>query len=162
MKLIVAALCGALLAVPGWAGSAAAQTATTQSGTEGQRAVTKVVKGDFADVLLGVQNAIIGQGLKVEHVNNVGEMLARTKGAVGATQTLYTHAITLGFCSAVYSRKAMTADRENLMFCPYSIFLYETPDKPGEVVIGHRLYPGASMKPVNALLDKILDDATAF
>ncbi|GHE06017.1 hypothetical protein U879_05675 [Defluviimonas sp. 20V17] len=162
MKLIVSALLGALLSVSVWAGAAAAQTAATQGGTEGQRAVTKVVKGKFADVLLGVQNAIIDQGLKIEHTNNVGEMLARTRDAVGAKQTLYTHAITLGFCSAIFSRKAMTADRENLMFCPYSIFLYETPDKPGEVVIGHRLYPGASMKPVNALLDKILDDATAF
>ena len=154
MKAIALVLCAGLLAAP-----AGADYATDLGAPP---AVTKVVKGTFADVLLGVKNAIIDQGLKVEHENNVGAMLARTKDAVGATQTLYTHAMTLGFCSAVYSRKAMAADRLNLMYCPYSIFLYETPDKPGEVVIGHRDYPGASMEPVNKLLDKILDDATAF
>lgn len=157
MKPIMLTLCALLVAAPGWADTAAAPMDAGAS-----PAVTRTVKDSFDDVLLGVKNAIIDQGLKVEHENNVGEMLARTRDAVGATQTLYTHAMTLGFCSAVYSRKAMTADRVNLMYCPYSIFLYETPDKPGEVVIGHRNYPGVSMKPVNALLDKILDDATAF
>ncbi|WP_102226954.1 DUF302 domain-containing protein [Acidimangrovimonas sediminis] len=158
-KLAHLALGAALLALP-----AGAETAPTAPGAEaGPPIVRKVLKKSFDDALFSLKNAVTDQGLVVDQVNRVGEMLARTAKAAGAQQTLYTHAVTLGFCSAKWSRAAMAADRDNIAYCPYTIFLYELPDTPGEVVIGHRRYPGASMQPVNALLDKIVEDtATGF
>lgn len=146
MKALSLALAALLSATPA--------LAETGEGTPGT--VKRVLDDSFDNVLFSLKNAVVNQGLVVDQVNKVGEMLERTKDAVGARRTLYTNAVTLGFCSAQYSRAAMAADPDNLQYCPYTIFLYELPEKPGEVVIGHRVYPGDSMKPVNDLLDKII------
>lgn len=147
MKALSLALAALMLATPALA-EADAQPLTQK----------RVLKDSFDNVLFSLKNAVVNQGLVVDQVNKVGEMLERTKDAVGAKKTIYSNAVTLGFCSAQYSRQAMSADPDNIQYCPYTIFVYELPEKPGEVVIGHRVYPGESMNPVNALLDKIIAD----
>ena len=124
-------------------------------------AYTKTLDAAFDDVTFAVEQAITNAGLVIDNTSHVGEMLSRTKADVGGAKDLYTEADAYTFCSADVSRKVMEADITNIQFCPYSIFVYETADQPGRVTVGHRLYPGDTMAPVNALLSGIVDEATA-
>lgn len=118
-----------------------------------------VVEGSFEDIAFGIEQAIINEGLVIDLRSHVGDMLNRTKGDVGGEAELFLHADVFSFCSATLSRAAMEADLTNLQFCPYGIFVYEAADAPGEVTVGHRLYPGDSMAPVNELLTRLVDTA---
>ena len=148
MRSLAPALCALVL------------TAAAALAEDGARPpVTVTVEDTFDNAAFAVESAIVGAGLVVDHVSHTGDMLERTKGAVGATRTLYTHADIYSFCSAKVSREAMEANIENVQYCPYAIFVYERPEAPGTIVIGHAQYPGASMAPVNEMLDAILADA---
>lgn len=122
---------------------------------------TVTVQDTFDNVSFAVQNAITNAGLVVDEVSHTGDMLERTKADVGATRTLFTHADVYSFCSAVVSRAVMEADPMNIQYCPYKIFVAELPDKPGQIIVGHEVYPHGVMDKVNALLDGIIKDATA-
>ena len=123
---------------------------------------TVTVKDTFENATFSVNNAIVNKGLVIDMVSHTGDMLERTKADVGATQTLFLHADVYSFCSAVVSREVMTADPMNVQYCPYHIFVAQLPDHPDEVIIGHETYPHGAMDKVNALLDSIIADATAF
>ncbi|KFE33312.1 hypothetical protein [Thioclava atlantica] len=120
---------------------------------------TWTTEDTFENVTFAVQNAIIGAGLVVDHVSHTGDMLERTKDAVGSTKTLYTGADIFSFCSAKVSREVMEADITNVQYCPYTIFVYQTPEKPDEVTVGFRDYPGETMAPVTDMLTGIVKDA---
>jgi uncharacterized protein (DUF302 family) len=122
---------------------------------------TVTVKDSFDNVTFAVQNAITNAGLVVEAVSHTGDMLERTKADVGSTKTIFLHAEVYSFCSAVVSRAVMEADPTNLQFCPYHIFVAERPEAPGQIIVGHEIYPHGTMDRVNALLDAIVKDATA-
>lgn len=124
-----------------------------------QEAHTWTTEDSFENVTFAVQNSIIGAGLVVDHVSHTGDMLERTKDAVGATRTLFTGADIFSFCSAKVSREVMAADITNVQYCPYTIFVYETPEKPGEITVGFRDYPGETMQPVTEMLTGIVKDA---
>lgn len=113
----------------------------------------------YDDVVFAVESAILDRGLVIESESHVGEMLARTGGDVGSAVDLYTNAIVFNFCSASVSRIAMEADIMNIAFCPYGIFVFETPDSPGVINVGHQLMPGDGMEQVNTFLDEIIEDA---
>lgn len=121
-------------------------------------AVTHEVDGSFEDVAFAVENAIINAGLVIEGRSHVGEMLARTKEDVGGAKDLYTQADVFTFCSATVSRQVMEADILNIQHCPYSIFLYETPEAPGKITVGRRGYD-PSMQPAMQMMDGIIADA---
>ena len=120
--------------------------------------VTHEVEGEFDDIAFAVENAIVNAGLVIDGRSKVGEMLARTKEDVGGEKDLYTHGDVFTFCSATVSREVMEADIMNLQHCPYSIFLFETPDAPGRITVGRRGYD-ASMQPAAEMLDDIIADA---
>ncbi|WP_134726771.1 DUF302 domain-containing protein [Paracoccus luteus] len=124
-------------------------------------AYAKTVEAPFEDATFAVEQAITNAGLVIDSTSQVGDMLARTKADVGGTKDLYAAADAYTFCSAAVSRQVMEADVTNIQFCPYSIFVYETVDQPGQVTVGHRIYPGETMQPVNDMLSRIVDDATA-
>ncbi len=109
----------------------------------------------YEDVVFGLENAIVDQGLVIDAVSHVGDMLERTKADVGSDVTIFTKAEVFSFCSANLSRKVMEADPTNLRFCPYGIFVAQTPDKPDQTIIGYRSMPEGPMKEVEALLDTI-------
>ncbi len=113
----------------------------------------------FDDVIFGLENAILDRGLLVDNISHVGDMLARTRTDVGSDVTVFTQADVYSFCSAVLSRKVMEADPMNIRFCPYDIFVAETPDRPGQVTIGYRAMPDGPMQEVQTLLDSIAKDA---
>lgn len=112
--------------------------------------------GTYEDALFAVENAIVSKGLKVDSVSHIGDMLARTKVDIGATQDIYDDAVAFQFCSATLSRKVMEADPLNLAHCPYRIFVFE---KEGAVVIGHVAMPEGIMQEVEALLTEIAESA---
>ncbi len=109
----------------------------------------------FDDVTFGLENAILDAGLVIDSVSHTGEMLERTKGAVGSDVTLFTNADVYSFCSAKLSREVMEADPMNIVFCPYDIFVMVRPETPDTTTIGFRTYPDGAMKQVEALLDGI-------
>lgn len=120
--------------------------------------VTYQVEDSFDNVAFALESAIIGAGLVIDHVSHTGEMLERTRADIGSDKVIFTQADVFSFCSASVSRQVMEADPLNIQHCPYGIFVYETPDQPGQVIVGHRAYDG-SMAPVQVLLSSIVKDA---
>lgn len=92
----------------------------------------------------------------IDHVSHVGEMLERTRADVGSDVVLFTNADAYSFCSAKVSREVMEAGPMNIAYCPYSIFIAERADTPGEVTIGFSAFPEGEMQKVQALLDGIV------
>ncbi|WP_422026897.1 DUF302 domain-containing protein [Roseovarius sp.] len=119
-------------------------------------AVTYDFDGSYEDATFALENAIIGQGLVVDHVSDVGEMLARTREDVGSDVVLYDGAVVMQFCSASLSRKMMEADPLNIAHCPYGIFVI---DRDGAVQIGYRTFPEGEMQEVQEFLDAIVQEA---
>ncbi|MEL7256263.1 MAG: DUF302 domain-containing protein [Pseudomonadota bacterium] len=112
--------------------------------------------GSFEDAAFAIESAIVDQGLVIDYVSHVGEMLARTGADVGSDKTLFKEADIFIFCSAVVSREVMEADPMNIAHCPYGIFVAENADG---VMIGYRSYPDGEMKKVQDLLAKIVAEA---
>ena len=112
--------------------------------------------GSFDDATFAVESAIIGQGLVIDHVSHVGEMLSRTGGDVGSDKQIFSAADIFLFCSAKISREVMEEDPMNIGYCPYGIFVAE--DEDG-VLVGYRSYPDGPMDKVEALLSNIVQEA---
>ena len=109
----------------------------------------------YDDLMFGLENAIIDEGLVISEHNHVGDMLERTKADVGSDVTIYVHADVFGFCSAELSRKAMEEDPLNIRYCPYRLFTYQTVED-GPVLIGYDSLPETKvMQDVQALLDRL-------
>jgi uncharacterized protein (DUF302 family) len=117
--------------------------------------VTYTTDDSFDDVIFGLESAILDEGLVIDSISKVGDMLERTKGDVGSDVTIFTGAEVYSFCSATLSRKVMEADPLNVQFCPYGIFVSQTPEQGDMVTIGYRSMPEGVMKEVEALLDTI-------
>ncbi|CUH79951.1 hypothetical protein [Tropicibacter naphthalenivorans] len=113
----------------------------------------------FDDVIFGLENAILDEGLVVDHISHTGEMLERTRADVGSDVVLFEQADIYSFCSAKISREVMEADPMNVVFCPYDIFVMVRPDTPDVTTIGFRTYPEGAMKKVEAMLDGIARSA---
>ena len=109
----------------------------------------------FDDVTFGLESAILDQGLVIEGISHVGEMLDRTGADVGSVEKVFLNADVYTFCSVTLSRKVMEVDPMNLQFCPYGIFVMVHPDSPDQTLIGYRTMPEGAMKEVEALLDTI-------
>ena len=121
-----------------------------------QDVVVKPFDGSFEDATFAVESAITNQGLVVDHVSKVGEMLARTGADVGSDKTIFAAADVFLFCSAVVSRQVMEADPMNIAYCPYGIFVAQTGE---DVQIGYRTYPVGPMDAVETLLDAIVTES---
>ena len=124
--------------------------------------VTYTVEQSFEDVSFGLESAILDAGLVIDSVSHVGDMLERTRADVGSDTTLYAHADVMSFCSATLSRKVMEADPMNIQFCPYGIFVMQSPDSPTQTTIGYRSFPNGPMKEVEALLDQLARTAVGM
>lgn len=145
-------------------GGSAVAADTARSGMEGVTIYT--AKAEFEDVRFALEIAIVNRGLVIDYTSHIGEMLDRTGSDVGGKKTIFSNAESMLFCSAVLSRAAMEADPLNLAYCPYAVFVYETPDSPGSINVGFRHLSetgsDASKKAiadVNALLDEIAKEA---
>lgn len=112
--------------------------------------------GSFDDATFAVESAIVGQGLVIDYVSHVGDMLNRTGADVGSDKQIFTAAEIFIFCSAKLSREMMEADPMNIGYCPYGIFVAED---EGGVKVGYRSYPDGPMEKVEALLAGIVEEA---
>lgn len=110
--------------------------------------------GTFEDAAFDLESAILNQGLNIDYVSHVGDMLSRTKADVGGTKDLFDNATVFVFCSAALSREVMEADPMNIAFCPYSMFVAQDADG-GAVRIGYGNFPQGPMQTIQALLDDI-------
>ncbi|WP_323784501.1 DUF302 domain-containing protein [Thalassovita sp.] len=133
---------------------AAALAAATATTAFADGLVSYSTEDSFEDVIFGLENAILDQGLIIDATSHVGEMLERTRADVGSDVTIFTQADVYSFCSAKLSRKVMEADPMNIRFCPYDIFVAQQPDT-GKTIIGYREFPDGPMKEVQALVDTI-------
>ena len=107
--------------------------------------ITTPFDGSFDDATFAVESAIVGQGLVIDYVSHVGDMLNRTGADVGSDKQIFAAADIFIFCSAKISREVMEADPMNIGFCPYGIFVAE--DDNG-VMVGYRSYPDGPMQKV--------------
>lgn len=136
--------------------SAAVLAFATSSAAYAADAFTYPFDGSFDDATFAVESAIVGQGLVIDYVSHVGEMLNRTGGDVGSDAMIFKSADIFLFCSAVVSRQVMELDPMNITHCPYSIFVMETDDG---VIVGHKDYPDGSMQAVEDLMQQIVAEA---
>lgn len=124
------------------------------------------VTGEFADVKAFLISAIEERGIKISTILHIGDMLQRTGEAVGDNTPIYKQAEAIEFCSATLSREMMQADPHNIVFCPFSILIYELADSPGTTYLAYRrpFYHvdgknDSSQSAIDALLSGIIDDA---
>ncbi len=139
----------------GWKAALAA-FAVSAGSAMAEDATTYPFDGSFEDATFAVENAIIGQGLVIDYVSHVGEMLNRTGADVGSDVRIFDAAQIFTFCSAQVSRKVMEADPANIAHCPYGVFVT---DRDGAVGVGYRNLPDGPMQEVQALLDAIAREA---
>lgn len=123
----------------------------------------------FKDVMEAVKLGISQQGLVVNNVSHISNMLQRTGQDAGKQARIYGKGEAVEFCSATLSRKIMEADPTNIIFCPFIIAVYTLPDKPGTVYLAYRrpTLTGSdasrtALKEVDALIDRIVQDALAW
>ena len=101
------------------------------------------IEGTFDDVYDELKSAIIDEGLTIDYVGNVDQMLERTsqvnisEGSKPITP-IYQFAKYMQFCSSALTHKAVQANPQNLSMCPFLVFIYQTVANPGHVVIGYR------------------------
>lgn len=161
LRSAVLATLALLLALP------AAQAKELALDTEDRRIYA--IEGDYDFYREMVESAIAGEGMVINTVGHIAEMLDRTGGDLGAEGSIYLHGESLEFCSAIYSRRMMEADPHSIVFCPYVIAIYELSAEPGTVYVGYKRVPivgdeetRAALENVEELLDRVVDNATAF
>ena len=153
-----------LVALGGMAVGGGVSAADAGSVPEGVTAYE--VSAAFEDVRFDLENAIVNRGLVIDYVSHIGTMLDRTAADVGSDKKIFENAEAMLFCSADLSRKVMEADPANIAYCPYTVFVYETPGEPGQVTVGFRNLSETgseasktAIAEVNKLLDGIAKEA---
>lgn len=136
--------------------SAAVLGLATTSAVWAGDAFTYTFDGSFEDATFAVESAIVGQGLVIDYVSHVGDMLNRTGSDVGSDAMIFKNADIFLFCSALISRQVMELDPMNIAHCPYGIFVLENEDG---VIVGHKDYPDGSMQAVENLVQQIVAEA---
>ncbi|WP_018868195.1 MULTISPECIES: DUF302 domain-containing protein [unclassified Thioalkalivibrio] len=162
-------LCRSVLALALSAGLALGATASayeTVMDTD-ERVIFKI-EGDFDHYFEMVEEAISAEGLVINNVGFIANMLDRTAGQESG-EGIYLDGRSVDFCSATYSRATMEADPHNMVFCPYIITVYELTDEPGVVYMGYTPVPEVgdkeskeSLRAVNELVERIIKEALAF
>ncbi len=147
--------------------STAAVTAEPIKQTDWQ--VLYAVDGKFEDTRENVELAITDQGLVINNVSHVGSMLETTGSDLGFDRKVYVHGEVLEFCSATLSREMTEADPANIVFCPYTIQVYEVPETPGTIYVGYRRLPlvgndasRQALSKVDELLNRIVTQALSW
>ncbi len=103
----------------------------------------KTVEAEFDEVFADLQDTIVNEGLVIDFIGNVDNMLERTSSVAKSVtptgqKSPYLNAKYLQFCSSKLTHKAVSADPQNLAICPYIFFIYEARAKPGFVTVGYR------------------------
>ncbi len=128
--------------------------------------------GDYAEVRDDIKNAIVNRGFVVDYVGHLNKMLERTSEAVGSVteagaKTPYKDAEFLQFCAAKFTHDAISANPQNIVNCPYVIYVYELTAKPGLIHVGYRIPVSGPSKisrkavaKIDILLSEIITEVT--
>ena len=123
---------------------------------------------DFATVKENVVNAIINHGLTISNTLHISEMLNRTGKDLGFPNPVYISAESIEFCSASISHKMTQLSPLNLTICPFTIAIYNQPNKPDQVHVAFRKphlvgkTPEKLEQEIETLLEKIVQEALDF
>lgn len=125
---------------------------------EGLKELTRT--GNFAEVRDDVKNAIINRGYVVDYVGQFNKMLERTSEAVGSVteagaKSPYKDAEFMQFCAAKFTHEAISANPQNIVNCPYVVYVYELTAKPGLIHIGYRVPVSGPSKIARKAVSKI-------
>ena len=123
-----------------------------------------VSTGTFEDVRENLELAITGRGMVISSIFDIGDMLFRTGGDIGAATTIFADAQALEFCSAVLSREMMEADPHDIVNCPYVISVYSLAGEANRVYVAYRRPSQAASEASKRLLQRVealLDDIVA-
>lgn len=96
------------------------------------------VKGEFSEIKDFLILAITERGIKISSTSYISKMLKRTREDVGGGKNIYKNAEAIGFCSATLSRQMMESDPHHIVFCPYTIVIYELNEQPGTIYLSFR------------------------
>ncbi|PKO48591.1 MAG: hypothetical protein CVU31_05045 [Betaproteobacteria bacterium HGW-Betaproteobacteria-4] len=121
--------------------------------------VKRKVDSNFADTRDAVVSAIESRGLVVSYTAHIADMLERTGATLGATRQVFEHGETIGFCSAVLSRKMLELDPHNIVLCPFSISIYTLPGEKNSTWVSYRQPTGPAATLVAPLLSDIAAEA---
>ncbi|CAB5496427.1 hypothetical protein [Bathymodiolus thermophilus thioautotrophic gill symbiont] len=118
--------------------------------------VEHTTDNDFASVEEDVVLAIIGQGLVIAHRSDVATMLNRTAKDLTrqafnmmtsmmpvapfrnqVVKTTYRHGTVIEFCSVDLSTLTTAADPNNILFCPFSIAIFQLLNEPNRVHVSY-------------------------
>lgn len=124
-------------------------------------------EGEYGFLKEALQNAIIGQGLKVTSTLHISDMLARTAADLDIEANVYATAESLEFCSIMLSHQMSVAHPANMSTCPLTISIYQTQANPDHIYLSYRrpqLLGEADevTAAVTDLLDGIVNDAISF
>lgn len=117
----------------------------------------------FEDVMEGLKMGIQGNGMYINNVMHMGEMLERTGKDLGATEQLYLKAESIEFCSAVLSRRMAGENPARIVNCPFIMSVYVKPDEPDTTYIVHRRVnlgdESDVMQDVESMLEALAEEA---
>ncbi|WP_295542951.1 DUF302 domain-containing protein [uncultured Thiohalocapsa sp.] len=122
----------------------------------------------FEDVIDGLKLAIQERGMYINNVMHLDEMLERTGQDLGMAETIYTHAHSIEFCSAVLSRRMTSEDPTRIVNCPFIIAVYTLPSEPETTYVVHRRIPAEEieaspiMGEVAAMLEGVAEGAVSW
>lgn len=141
---------------------AAFAAATLASGAQAEELgfgeVTR--QGAFTEVRDDLKEAIVNRGYVVDYVGQLNKMLERTSDAVGSVtasgaKSPYKDAEYMQFCAAKLTHDAISANPQNIVNCPYIVFVYELHAKPGVIHVGYRKPVAGPSKRSREAVDKI-------
>lgn len=84
-------------------------------------------KGSYEEVRDFIRMGIESEGLVINNVGHIADMLERTGKDLGATKKVYEYGEQFEFCSATLSRTMMEADPHAIVLCPFIISVYQMP-----------------------------------
>lgn len=135
---------------------------------DGFKEMTKT--GSYSEVRDDLKNAIVNRGFVVDYVGQFNKMLERTSETVGSVtetgaKSPYKDAEFMQFCAAKLTHEAISANPQNIVNCPYVVYVYELTAKPGLIHVGYRTpVAGASkisrkaVANIDALLNEIITE----
>jgi uncharacterized protein (DUF302 family) len=122
----------------------------------------------FEDVMDALKLAIQEQGMYINNVMHMNEMLERTGKDLGMDEPIYGEAESIEFCSAVLSRRMTAEMPARIVNCPFIIAVYTLPDQTDTTYIVHRQIPASEvassgvMRDVAKMLDTIASSAAEW
>jgi uncharacterized protein (DUF302 family) len=122
----------------------------------------------FDDVMDAVKLAIEEQGMYINNVMHMNEMLERTGKDLGMDEPIYGQAESIEFCSAVLSRRMTSEMPARIVNCPFIIAVYTLPGQSDTTYVVHRRIPAsevessAVMRDVAQMLETVASSAAEW